>query len=71
MPVGEFMMDSLVRARVASAELVSVEMGVPSFEPAALPFDAAQRQERYALNAGSETVEIGAVSIGTRTRCCR
>jgi diaminopimelate epimerase len=64
---GEFVMDSrggLVRARVASEELVSVDMGVPSFEPAALPFDAAERQERYALEAGNDTVEIGAVSIG-------
>jgi len=66
-PAGEFVMDSpggLVRARVASEELVSVDMGVPSFEPAALPFDAAERQERYALKAGNDTVEIGAVSIG-------
>jgi diaminopimelate epimerase len=66
-PAGEFMLDSpggLVRARIAREGLVSVEMGVPSFEPAALPFDAAERQERYALNAGTDTVEIGAVSIG-------
>ena len=31
---------------------------------AALPFDAERRQERYALDAGSATVEIGAVSLG-------
>jgi diaminopimelate epimerase len=66
-PVGDFVMDSqggLVRARVSAADLVSVEMGVPSFEPAALPFDAPQRQEHYALDAGNDRVEIGAVSIG-------
>jgi diaminopimelate epimerase len=66
-PAGEFRMDSsggLVRARVGRDGQVCVEMGVPSFEPAALPFDAAERQERYALNAGDATVEIGAVSIG-------
>jgi diaminopimelate epimerase len=66
-PAGEFMMDSpggLVRARVDRDERVAVEMGVPSFEPAALPFDAAERQERYTLKAGNDTVEIGAVSIG-------
>jgi diaminopimelate epimerase len=66
-PAGEFVMDSQagpVRARLLSADLVSVEMGVPSFEPAALPFDAAERQERYALSVGSTTVEIGAVSLG-------
>jgi diaminopimelate epimerase len=66
-PAGEFVMDSpggLVRARLASAELVCVEMGVPSFEPAALPFEASERQERYALSAGGASVEIGAVSLG-------
>jgi diaminopimelate epimerase len=66
-PSGELVMDSqggLVRARLVRADLVSVEMGVPSFEPAALPFDAERRQERYALSAGSDTVEIGAVSLG-------
>jgi diaminopimelate epimerase len=66
-PAGEFVMDSpggLVRARVAHENLVSVDMGVPSFEPAALPFEAAEAQERYMLKAGADTVEIGAVSIG-------
>ena len=66
-PAGEFVMDSpggLVRARVARADLVSVQMGVPSFEPAALPFDVERRQERYTLEAGGTSVEIGAVSIG-------
>jgi diaminopimelate epimerase len=66
-PAGDFVMDSPggpVRARVERDERVAVEMGVPSFEPAALPFDAAERQERYSLTAGNDTVEIGAVSIG-------
>ncbi len=66
-PAGEFVMDSrggLVRAQVTRTDLVSVEMGVPSFEPAALPFEASGPQERYALNAGTDTVEIGAVSLG-------
>ena len=66
-PAGEFVMDSsggLVRAQVTDEDLVSVEMGVPCFEPAALPFEAAGPQDRYALDAGPDTVEIGAVSIG-------
>jgi diaminopimelate epimerase len=66
-PAGEFVMESaggLVRARLLSADLVSVEMGVPSFEPAALPFTAPARQPRYALTAGGATVEIGALSLG-------
>ncbi len=29
-----------------------------------MPFEAGQRQDRYALDTGSDTVEIGAVSIG-------
>jgi diaminopimelate epimerase len=66
-PTGEFVMDSpggLVRARLLSADLVSVEMGVPAFEPAALPFAAPDQQQRYTLSAGGTTVEIGAVSLG-------
>lgn len=66
-PAAEFVMDSRggrVRARIGRANLVSVDMGVPSFEPATLPFDAAAPQQRYALEAGGESIEIGAVSIG-------
>ncbi|HTY94295.1 MAG TPA: diaminopimelate epimerase [Steroidobacteraceae bacterium] len=66
-PAGEFVMDSpggLVRARVSGPQRVSVQMGVPSFEPSALPFDAAGPRERYLLDAGGQQVEIGAVSIG-------
>jgi diaminopimelate epimerase len=53
-PAGEFVMDSPggpVRARLLSADLVSVEMGVPSFEP-------------DTLTVGGATVEIGAVCLG-------
>ncbi len=66
-PAGDVLMDSLgglVRARVERADWISVEMGVPDFEPAALPFDAPGRQETYALHADGDTVQIGAVSIG-------
>jgi diaminopimelate epimerase len=57
-----------VRARVLAADLVSVEMGVPSFDPRALPFDApgsgADDAQLYELEAAGETVRIGVVSIG-------
>jgi len=44
---------------------VRVNMGVPRFEPAAIPFNAAARAERYSLTlAGSAMIEVGAVSIG-------
>jgi diaminopimelate epimerase len=57
-----------VRARVLAPGLVSVEMGVPSFDPRALPFDApgnaTDDAQFYELEAGGETVRIGAVSLG-------
>ncbi len=45
----EFTMDSpagLIHASVLGPTTVSVDMGVPNFAPAALPFDAIQRSSR-------------------------
>src|SRR5579871_1013794 len=53
----------LVRARVSSGT-VAVDMGVPSFEPASLPFDAPARAARYSLEVAGDKIEIGAVSMG-------
>jgi diaminopimelate epimerase len=64
---GSLTMDSpagLVRARVQSGGVVSVDMGVPSFEPRSLPFDAPARADTYSLDVGGQKVEIGAVSMG-------
>jgi len=54
----------LLRARVLSDGRVAVDMGPPNFEPASLPFDAPARSANYSINAGGETLEFGAVSIG-------
>jgi diaminopimelate epimerase len=54
----------LIRARIEGASLVSVEMGVPNFDPRSLPFDAPGPASSYRLDVGAETVEIGAVSMG-------
>jgi diaminopimelate epimerase len=54
----------LVRARMNGDGHVSVDMGVPDFDPAALPFEAPREGERYALEVAGEAHEIGAVSIG-------
>jgi len=63
----------LVRARIdprsearagPATALVSVEMGVPSFDPASLPFQAAAEAESYPLEVAGRTLGIGAVSIG-------
>ena len=51
-------------ARIESADRVSVDLGVPNFRPAALPFLAAEELDRYRLEAAGRTVEFGAVSMG-------
>jgi diaminopimelate epimerase len=63
----EIAMDSaggVVRARTAGDGLVSVDMGVPNFDPKSLPFEVAAQAEAYPLQVLDEEVEIGAVSIG-------
>jgi diaminopimelate epimerase len=64
---GAVTMDSpagLIHARVLSGNVVSVDMGVPSFEPRSLPFDAPEQADAYSLEVGGQRVEIGAVSMG-------
>lgn len=43
---------------------VSVEMGVPRFEPAEIPLQARWRAPAYDLGAGCQALRIGAVSMG-------
>jgi diaminopimelate epimerase len=62
-----FTMDSpggLIRARVESRNIVTVDMGIPNFDPQALPFDAPGEAPVYALEVDGRTIEIGAVSMG-------
>lgn len=54
----------LLRAGVQDGGLVSVEMAVPDFEPAALPFVAPARAPVYRLDADGTEVELRAVSMG-------
>jgi diaminopimelate epimerase len=53
-----------IAARVESPDRVSVDLGVPDFRPAALPFAAAEERDRYRLDVAGQTVEFGAVSMG-------
>jgi diaminopimelate epimerase len=63
-----------IRVRTATASMVleavgdglyRVDMGVPEFDPARIPFDVAAREDRYALSLdGGASLEIGAVSMG-------
>ncbi|MEO8017769.1 MAG: diaminopimelate epimerase [Pseudomonadota bacterium] len=64
---GELLLDSpagLTRARVHGGNLVSVDMGVPNFDPKSLPFDASAEAHVYPLAVAGTEVEIGAVSMG-------
>jgi diaminopimelate epimerase len=63
----EFKMQSAggtVDARVHADGLVSVNMGVPNFEPRSLPMEAPAEAAVYSLRIGDEEVEFGAVSMG-------
>jgi diaminopimelate epimerase len=53
-----------VEARVLAGGQVSINLGEPNFEPAALPFEADARRERYVIDLEHGRVEIGAVSMG-------
>jgi diaminopimelate epimerase len=54
----------LVRPRLLANGLVEVEMGVPAFEPALVPFEATAEAIDYPLEANGETVTVAALAIG-------
>jgi diaminopimelate epimerase len=43
---------------------VSLDMGVPNFDPASLPFEASREADIYPLRVGEQGLQIGAVSMG-------
>jgi diaminopimelate epimerase len=64
---GAITMDSpagLIHAHILGNNVVSVDMGVPSFDPRSLPFDAPAESDPYPLEVGGEMLSIGAVSMG-------
>jgi diaminopimelate epimerase len=54
----------LMRAKVLAGDLVSIDLGVPNFDPKSLPFDVPAQNASYTLVAGGESIELSAVSIG-------
>ena len=54
----------LVHARVLEDGRVSVDMGVPNFDPPSLPMQAAVEASVYSLRVNGAEVRIGAVSMG-------
>ncbi|MDJ0709643.1 MAG: diaminopimelate epimerase [Woeseiaceae bacterium] len=53
-----------IEARVDDDGLVSVSMGTPEFEPAAIPFAAEQRADRYELDVDGLSYDVSALSMG-------
>jgi len=53
-----------VEARVDDDGLVAVSMGTPVFEPAAIPFVAAERRARYELDVDGVAYDVCVVSMG-------
>lgn len=53
-----------VEARVGDDGLVTVSMGAPVFEPADIPFVAAERQDLYELDVDGVAYDVAAVSMG-------
>jgi diaminopimelate epimerase len=43
---------------------VAIDMGVPNFDPTALPFEASREADIYPLRVGETELQIGAVSMG-------
>ncbi|HHQ14384.1 MAG TPA: diaminopimelate epimerase [Chromatiales bacterium] len=52
------------RARLLPDGTVSVEMGVPDFDPASVPFVTNEPADSYAVQVGADTVQLRVVSIG-------
>jgi diaminopimelate epimerase len=52
------------RAEIIADGEISVELGVPNFEPAGVPFVADAEQPSYSIAVAGEVVEAGVVSIG-------
>ena len=54
----------LIKLKVLDDGLVEVDMGLPVFEPQALPFSATETDIEYTLDVAGESLSIGAVSMG-------
>lgn len=54
----------IIELRILNRQDVEVDMGMPVFEPADIPYSADLRQASYELELDSTTLEIGAVSMG-------
>ncbi len=54
----------LITLRLLDNQEVTVDVGVPVFEPAAIPFEAPVEQNTYEINVDDTTLTVGAAAIG-------
>lgn len=54
----------VIELRVGREGWVTVNMGVPELNPAAIPFAAESRQSVYPIEVNNQTLELSAVSMG-------
>ena len=54
----------LIRPRLLADGQVEVDMGVPDFEPARIPFEAPEVAIDYALEVGGQSITVAALAIG-------
>ena len=57
-------LSGVIVPRLESDGQVTVDMGVPEFAPARIPFEATQRAATYPLEVGGKTIEVSALSMG-------
>ncbi|SFN66406.1 diaminopimelate epimerase [Nitrosospira briensis] len=57
-------LSGVIMPRLEANGDVTVNMGIPRFEPREIPFIAEQRAPAYSLDIGGKEVEISAVSMG-------
>jgi len=50
--------------QIEADEQITVNMGIPRFEPADIPMQRDQRETSYTLNIKGQSIEFGAVSVG-------
>ena len=54
----------VIEPRLEADGQVTVDMGVPEFDPPKIPFDASKRALTHTLDADKKTIEISALSMG-------
>ena len=54
----------IIYPRIEADGAVTVNMGIPRFDPAALSFEVEQQQPRYNIDVLGQTFTLGAVSMG-------